>query len=136
MSENPAGKRKTKRTSKKYPNLNPNVNLKTRWDEILDIDYVDALTDKEKQFLNDFMGEYVNASIPKDKKKRIHKTKKDVKSIYDKNNARNRCIYSRSKASGSLVHIEDMKRGLLTEAEALEAEALSKLFHPGKKFEE
>lgn len=60
------------------------------------------------QWLNDFNEEYVNASFRKNKK-HIHKTKSMKRDSYNRNNARNRCIYTREKAQGKLNYVEDLK---------------------------
>jgi hypothetical protein len=51
--------------------------------------------------LNKFNEEYVNASIDrKDRKNNLHKSKDLVKDCYDRNNARNRDVLTRVKATG------------------------------------
>ena len=103
-----------KRKSEKYPALKPQLNLRTRF-EIIDYDYLDQLSNKEKEWLNKFSEEYINASF-KDKKDRIHNPNKKIikeikpdgteikityeKDSYDRNNARNRDVLTRSKAQG------------------------------------
>lgn len=77
-------KKQTKRNRNKYPSLQPELNLKTRY-ELLDYDYANNLpetwTDPKtgkkynpKQWLNDFTEEYVSTSF--NKAKRIHKKTK------------------------------------------------------------
>lgn len=71
-------KKRTRRSQSKYPALDPKLNLKTR-QELLDIDYLDQLSDKDKQWLNDFTNEYVHADFKtniNEGRKRIHKKKK------------------------------------------------------------
>jgi len=79
-------KKKTKRNQTKYPALDKTYNLKTRSD-LYDYDYINGyhdeetgmtmrpLNDKEKEFLNKFTEEYVNAGFNPNKK-RVHKQKK------------------------------------------------------------
>jgi len=79
-------KKKNKRNQVKHPALDKTYNLKTRTD-LYENDYINgyhdeetgetirALTDKEKDFLNKFNEEFINASFKSDKK-RIHKVKK------------------------------------------------------------
>lgn len=84
------------------------MNLRTRT-ELIDYDYLDKLNDKEKEWLNKFSEEYIGASIKKDEKP-MHKTKRLRKDCYDRNNARNRCILTRAKASGTINYLEDLKK--------------------------
>lgn len=88
----------------KYPALDPKVNLRSRIDSI-DYDYISKLNPKEKEFLNKFTEEYINASFKKGKRS-LNKNKKE---IYNKNNARNRCVYTKLKAYDNLTYIEDIK---------------------------
>lgn len=127
-------KKQTKRSKFKYPGLDPSVNLKTRQDLIADYDYLKKLTPKEKEWLNKFTKEYVNAEIDTKKPRRnLHKTKKLKKDCYDRNNARNRCIYTRSKASWNLKFIEDVSentKGLIDTT--IEDQMILKLDNPKK----
>lgn len=105
-------KKQTKRKKTKYPGLDPSVNTRIRH-ELLDCDYLDKLTEKEKQWLNTFNLEYVSASF--NHEKRLHKKKmktREIKSTgkkkkvdvgkkpsYDANNARNRDMFARAKTA-------------------------------------
>lgn len=128
-------KKKNRRNSTKYPALKPEFNLKTRSD-VLDYDYLDKLSQKELEWLNQFTEEYTNARFDK-KKKTIMKEKlnpepvkievienggpnHDITTViktkntykkqsYDKNNARNRCILTQQKAANRLVYLEKLK---------------------------
>jgi len=105
------GKKKvTRRNSKKYPALNPSVNLKTRLD-ILDFDYIDKLNEKDKKWLNNFVEEYNNADF-RHKGKKLHTTKKTKRDCYNRNNARNRDIFTKSKACGKLDYYPDITKEL------------------------
>lgn len=108
----------SKRSRAKHPNLKPELNLKTRSD-LIDFDYLDKLSEEEKDWLNKFSGEFHGASFlkePKRKKgpgrpkrsKNLHDTPELKKSCYDLNNARNRDIYTRAKASGQFDYLEDI----------------------------
>lgn len=102
-------KKESKRSKTKYSALRPEFNLKTRQDLISDYDYLAKLSPKEKEWLNKFTKEYVNAEInTKQPRRNLHKTKSLKKDCYDRNNARNRCIYTRSKASYNLKFFEDV----------------------------
>lgn len=91
----------SKRSRAKYPALLPEYNLKTRFDEI-DYDYIHKLSNEEKEWLNRFTEEYINAEFRHSGEK-LHNTAELKKSCYDKNNARNRCIYTKAKASNQLI---------------------------------
>lgn len=71
-------KKQNRRSQSKYPALDPKLNLKTRAD-LLDYDYIDQLSEKDKQWLNDFSNEYVNADFKthlEEGRKRIHPKRK------------------------------------------------------------
>src|SRR6267142_2579106 len=110
-------KKSNKRSRTKYPALDPSVNLLSRQELINDYDYLHKLSEKDLTWLNKFTEEYVNASFSKDNKKNLHKTKTLKKDCYNKNNSRNRCIFSKEKASSILNYLEDMgsKKQNLTE---------------------
>lgn len=86
------------------------LNLKTRCEEIEDLaSYAKKLSPEDREWLNRFSEEYICANMNHSGAK-LHNTKEMVKSIYDRNNARNRCIYTREKAQGCMNYIEDLKR--------------------------
>lgn len=110
-----APKKKNKRNSTKFPGLDPAVNLKTRIDQ-LDMDYINKLSEKDKKWLNKFCNEYVHASLDsKNLKKNLHNTKELKKDCYDRNNARNRDVYTKAKASGNLAYSEDVNIAVETD---------------------
>lgn len=102
----------TKRSKTKYPGLQQGYNLKVRW-EALDQDYIDKLSDEEKAWLNKFNEEYVGAGFKKNKngtfskKRNFHTTPEERKTCTDRNNARNRDLYTRSRTRGWIVGIND-----------------------------
>ncbi len=101
-------KRSTKRSNEKYPALNPGVNLRMRA-ELIDYDYLDKLSPKELQWLNDFTEEEVNAAVnPNPKKNRFNKTAESVKECYDRNNSRNRDVVTRQKAGKRLKYLDEI----------------------------
>lgn len=65
--------------------------------EYMDYDYIDELSEEEKQFLDDFNKEYYCASVGKQadegKNNRFIKGKEDVKDRTDQNNKRNNDMY-------------------------------------------
>lgn len=109
-------KKKTIRNSKKYPALEKSVNLKTRQD-LVDYDYLNKLSPDELEFLNKFTEETVSTSFTKKNGKysgNLHKKKSQKKELWNSNNSRNRCQYTRAKAMGILKdgetvvnHLED-----------------------------
>lgn len=115
--------KRNRRNKSKYPALKPDLNLKTRTD-LIDYDYLDKLSDKEKAWLNSFTEEYVGANM-KHKGKKFHKTKAMKKDCYDRNNARNRCIYTKAKASGQIDYLEDLKNTYSLDGNTPEDELIS-----------
>lgn len=106
---------KSKRAKTKYPALKPELNLKTRYD-LIDYDYVNKLDENEKQWLNKFTEEYVNASLDTENiDNNFHNTQDLKRDCYRRNNARNRDILTRAKASGSYVSTDEL---LLNKKEA------------------
>lgn len=99
-------KKINRRNQAQYPALSPELNLKTRYKE-LDFDYLDKLSDKDKAWLNNFAEEYVHANLTH-KGKKLHKTKRLRKAVYDKNNARNRDLYTRTQAMGHHIRLDDI----------------------------
>lgn len=113
----------TKRSRFKYPALEKSANLHSRQDEISDVkSYFDKLpegmqkvtlsdgTEKVmnvKEWMNNFVEEEVNADFRHPGQK-INKTKKDKKRIYNKNNARNRCTYTKAKMTNKLDEKSDL----------------------------
>lgn len=69
------------------------------------------MSEKEKKFLNDFATGHINASI-NDSNRKLFKTKKAKKDVYDKNNARNRCSYTKAKAMGALKDLDSFTEDL------------------------
>ncbi len=100
-------KKKSRRAKTKYPALNSEFNLRSR-QELYDWDYIDKLSDKEKEWLNTFSEEFNNANFNHGKKI-LHKSKLMKKDCYSKNNARNRDILTRQKAMGQHIYIEELK---------------------------
>jgi hypothetical protein len=79
--------------------------LKSRTD-LLDYDYLGKLNDEELKFLNKFTGEYINAAINQEDKTTMHNTKRLRKDCYDRNNARNRDITTKTKMLNKLDGLE------------------------------
>jgi hypothetical protein len=102
-------KKVSARSKAKYPCLIPKLNLKSRYDEIADLaSYANQLNDAEKDWLNRFASEEINANM-NHKGKRINpNTKKNRSRIYGKNNARNRDVLTQAKSQGKALYIEDV----------------------------
>jgi len=98
-------KKRNRRSSRKYPALEPEYNLKTRQD-LIEADYIEQLSDAEKDWLNRFNEEYVNANFGH-KGTKLQRTKKYRKDSYDRKNSRNRDIYTRVKAQGMLSQLDE-----------------------------
>lgn len=153
-------KPKTKRSKEKYPALKANLNLKTRYEQY-DQDYIDGVKDDggntvirplskdEKDWLNRFNEEYINANF-KHKGERIHEkvieerfvkysgknrkydvTKNELEQL---NNSRNRCIYTKAKASHQMDYLEDLKYDQAKESP--EDEIIEQLTLKEKKFDD
>ena len=100
--------KKKKRDTERYPALKPNLNLKTRQDEI-DIDYLHKISHEEAAWLNKFNEEYVNATLDrKNLKNNINNTKEMKQAIDKRNNARKADLFTREKASGNLKYTSDL----------------------------
>lgn len=102
---------KTKRDKKKYPNLSKQVNLKSR-QNLIDYDYINKLSDEEKKWLDKFTKEYTNASIDtKNLENNLHNTIELKKDCFDRNNARNRDLYSKLEL-GASFEISDFEENM------------------------
>lgn len=95
---------RAKRFTIKFPALDPLVNLKTRRELIEDYDYLNVLSEEEKTWLNKFTTEYVTASLnTKNIQSNFHNTPLLIKDCFNKNNARNRCLFTILKATNAPV---------------------------------
>lgn len=119
-------KKQSRRSKQKYPALTKGYNLKRRA-ELLDIDYVDKLSEKEKAWYNAFLEEEVNANFNHEGPKVNPRNKKNKKRVYDANNARNRDILTRVKASGSDYELRE------SDSYSIEDEIIEKIDRERKK---
>lgn len=94
MAKKSSKKKQTKRSKKKYPYLEKRVNSRVR-QEYLDYDYVDQLSDEEKEFLNKFSGEHYGGTFQKDGSDLTANDDEGYRESYNRNNARNRDLYGR-----------------------------------------
>lgn len=99
--------KKNRRNQAKFPALEKKYNLLSR-QELIDFDYIDKLNDKEKEWLNKFVEEEVNASFKHSKP--LNRTKKQRQACYTKNNARNRCILTKNKMLGNVDDLAIVKQ--------------------------
>jgi uncharacterized protein (DUF3084 family) len=100
-----------KRDRVKYPYLHPNLNLKSRQEEIEDIwnEYGKQLSDQDKAWLNKFIKEYICAQFDtKNINKNLHKSKKKIQECYKKNNDRNSCLYTKQKMLNRLTDLQSL----------------------------
>lgn len=93
-------KAKKKRDNKKFPGLTANLYSKIK-QQYFDYDYIEKLSDEEKEWLSNFTEEYLGARL-NHKGKKLHKTKRLKKDCYDRNNQRQRDIYNIKKVTGHL----------------------------------
>ncbi len=92
-------KKPKKTKSRRDKALNPALDRKFMprvRQELIDYDYLDQLNPEEKAWLNKFSDEYINASFKKDGTD-IQPYEKYGKDSNDRNNSRNRCIYTALK---------------------------------------
>ena len=89
-----------KRSKTKTPGLQKNLFAKVK-QEYHDLDYIDTLSAEEKEFMSQFMEEWLGARLNHERDK-MHSTKAERKRVYDMNNARQRDIYSQARAMGKL----------------------------------
>ena len=99
-------KKPSRRSQLQYPALEPSVNLKTRQEAIEDVkSYFHKLSPEDKDWMNRYMEEENNANFNHGGPI-LNKSREEKKRIYNKNNARNRCIMTREKAQDKLVFFE------------------------------
>lgn len=98
------GKKNSGNWKDPYSSLNPDKNMARRVDDVRDVqEYVHLLKEDEKLWLAKFMREYNNASLDfKNLDNNLHNTPELKKACTDRNNDRNRCIYTRESAKGML----------------------------------
>lgn len=106
MSASKQKRRKTLRDGLKYKNIELTVNLLSRQSELEEVlRYFHKLSEKEKIWMDKFIGEWVHAATSKADKTRLIK---DTKIVFDRNNARNRCLYTMAKKIGKLSLLKDI----------------------------
>lgn len=78
------------------------MNLRSRA-ELNDFDYLEKLSQEELAYLNAFCEGWNNADFRNPKTQELFKSSKEKRECYTMNNARNRCVYTRAKASNSVI---------------------------------
>lgn len=63
--------------------------------DFVDFDYVDKLSEEEKDWLNRFSAEYYQNSLSKKDRKALHRTSDLRKAVYSGENARNRDAWNK-----------------------------------------
>lgn len=100
---------KKPRNKIKNPNLIKKYNSRVR-QEYIDMDYLDQLSEEDLAWMNQFMGEYNNASFNNDETD-LDQSIEGKKASYDRNNARNRCLFGQVKskvANTNLLNYENV----------------------------
>lgn len=116
-------KKTTRRDSYQYPAVENSQNLKSRQDDINDVQsYFGSLAESDKEWMNKFMSEYNNAEgVGAEDTEALHNTEELRKACRDRNNARNRCLYTQEKAQDKLRFMERIE-----ELEGLPVDVFSK----------
>lgn len=100
--------KKTKRGQQKHPDLDPKLNLRSRF-ELYDQDYIDKLSPEEREWLNKFNREFISSSLDRENpNNNFHNSRALIKDCDDRNNSRNRDILTRAKASKQLADYEEL----------------------------
>jgi hypothetical protein len=121
MTDSKKKRPKNRRERAKYPALQPELNLKSRFD-LIDYDYLNKLSPEEKKWLNNFTEEYTNANF-KHGDTRVHpvilsetefvkgsngKIKRDIykHDSEKRNNQRNNCALTKANAGGFSLDLD------------------------------
>lgn len=109
MTENLKKKRKSRKDNP-YAALDVRLNLKTRHDEIADLaSYANSLPKEAKDWLNAYSEEEIIGNRYHNGPKLNDFEDPKVRSrIYGKNNSRNRCIYTKEAAQGTMNYLEEI----------------------------
>jgi hypothetical protein len=97
-------KKTSKRKRTKYPGLNKNCYSRIK-QEFFDLDYVDKLSEEEKQWMNDFMNGHLGANT---KDTPIFPNYEDKQKCWKMNNDRNIDTYSIKRVTGELSDVATM----------------------------
>lgn len=125
--------KKKSRSNVKHPYFVKHLNSRIK-QEYLDIDYIDKLSEEEKDFYNKFLGEYYAADLDfQDLEKNMHNNKELKKDCTDRNNARNRCAYGISKSG---VPNENLEKNMNRDEIVIDEEALNSMIDYKKSTKE
>lgn len=105
-TKNKNSARKPERKYLKYPAFSKRHNLRIRQEELNDFDYLDKLSEKEKEWMNKFLEEYVNDDFRHSGKK-LH-TGKLKTDCHSRNNLRNKDALSTGRAYKKMVDFSSM----------------------------
>ena len=130
MEEKPKTKSKGghKRKAAKYPGVMPEMHPRSRW-EYIDLDYVKKLSDSDKAYMSKFMDEYYGATLapvadPEQWNKDFHNTKETRKQCQDRNNARNRDLFTANRTAGYNSSLHDRFGRVVSSVEQLDLNPL------------
>lgn len=101
MEEKKKPKKVTKRSRTKYPGLSKQLYSKIK-QEFFDIDYVNKLSEEEKEWLNNFMNGDLGANT---KDNPVFEDYEEKRKCWKKNNDRNNDVYSIMRATGKLSDV-------------------------------
>lgn len=123
--------KKTRRKNVKHPSFHPEFNHKVK-NEYLDQDYINGLSEEEKDFLDKFNQEYYGATLDyQNLENNLHNTPELKKRCTDRNNAQNRCTYGLGRAkkliSNTLFYPEDIEKCIDNQESELESENIEDL---------
>lgn len=109
---------KKKRKDNPFAALDPTLNLKSRYNEIEDLaSYAHTLPLEAKEWLNSYSEEEIIGNrYHKGQKLNDFEDPKTRSRIYNRNNARNRCILTREEAQGTLNYISELEKDQEDEA--------------------
>lgn len=96
-------KKDNKYNKQKYASFNTNYQVGVRKELLSDIDYIDKLSEEEKDWLNRFLQETVVTNFNHGGEN-LYKDKEERRKLYTENNKRNADVYSLSKSKGNLYY--------------------------------
>lgn len=98
----------TRRSKTKHPNLKKQYTSRVR-QEYIDQDYIDKLSEEQKDYLNKFNGEYYGAAMDfVNLENNLHNTKELKEDCTDRNNHQNNDVYGVAKAQNRINDIKMM----------------------------